>query len=127
MTARRQLGMLWGAVAVALVGLGLWARELAAVMPACPFKSWFELPCATCGTTRAALALAQLDLGTALSVNPLATLAWVGLVGGGIVAGALSAFDRSLSFPAPRPTMSFRVLVALAVIANWAYLIAAGT
>ena len=127
MTARRQLGFLWGAVAVALVALSPLARELAAVVPACPVKSWLALPCATCGTTRAALALARLDLAAALAVNPLATIGWVGLIGGGAAAGALSIVDRQLPVPEPRPTRALRIGVALALLVNWVYLVAAGT
>lgn len=126
MGARRQLGFLWGAVAAALLALAPLAHQLAAAVPACPFKSWFALPCATCGTTRAALALAGLDFVGALAFNPLATIGWISVIGGGVIAGALSTVGRPLPMPALRPTARLRISVALAVLANWAYLVTAG-
>ena len=95
-------------------------------LPACLFKSWLALPCPTCGTTRAALALARFDVAAALAVNPLATVAWITLIGGGLVAGLMAAADRPLSAPRLRPTRPLRAAIAVALLLNWAYLVAAG-
>jgi hypothetical protein len=96
------------------------------VLPACPFKSWLAVPCVTCGATRAALALARLDLRAALALNPLAAIGWVGLIIGGVVAGGLSMAGRPLPVPALRPTVPVRIAIAVALLADWAYLITAG-
>ncbi len=90
MPPRRQLGLLWGAVAVALVALSPLASHLAGLLPPCPLKSFTGVPCPGCGTTRAALALGRLDVGAAFAVSPLAAAAWGLLVGGGLAAGALA-------------------------------------
>lgn len=128
--SRRQLGLLWGGVAAALVALSPFATRLAAALPACPFKSLTGLPCPGCGATRAALALSRLDVATAFAVSPLAAAAWTGLVAGGLLAGAWSLTGRAL--PAPprldgRRLWAWRVAVGTAVVGNWLYLLYAGT
>ncbi|MDY7095424.1 MAG: DUF2752 domain-containing protein [Acidobacteriota bacterium] len=68
MSSDRQLGLLWGTVAVVLVLLSPLAELLAGTLPQCPFKTLTSLPCPACGTTRAALALAHFDPAAALLV-----------------------------------------------------------
>lgn len=126
MTARRQLGFLWGAVALALVALSPYAFRMAAGLPACPVKSIAGLPCLTCGTTRAALALAAFDLPAALAVNPLAALAWIALIGGGFAAGLGALAGRPLPLVEPRPSLGLRLALGGALLGNWAYLLFAG-
>jgi hypothetical protein len=69
------------------------------------------IPCLTCGSTRALLALARFDVGAAFSWNPLAA-AGAALAGRGV--------------ETPRPTPALRAALALAVAANWVFLVAAG-
>ena len=123
----RQLGLLWGAVAVALVALSPAAPHLTQGLPACPLKSLSGLPCPACGSSRAALALAQREVKEALAVNPLATVAWLGLVAGGLVAGVAALGGQPLREPRwVLPTTARLGLVGI-LAANWLYLIWAGT
>lgn len=130
MPAGRQLGLLWGGVAAALVALSPLAPRLAAglsaVLPVCPLKLLAGIPCAACGSTRAALALARLDVVAAFAVSPLAALAWCLLVAGGLAAGGAALAGREL--PEPPVWLAPRVRWALiaALLANWAYLIWSG-
>lgn len=124
--AGRQLGLLWGAVAVALLCLAPAARRLAEALPPCPIKGLTGLPCLTCGATRAAQALARGDLVESLAANPLAGVAWMALVGGGIVAGARAAAGRSLREPDWRWSPPARWGLVALLLANWIYLIGAG-
>lgn len=129
MEARRQLGLLWGGVAAALVALSPFGGRLSAALPACPVKSLTGLPCPGCGTTRAALALAELDPIAAFAVSPLAAAAWVGLVGGGLVAGGLALLGVAtpdLPRPGGRGDLLLRIGAAVAVLGNWLYLVATG-
>ncbi len=125
--AQHQLGFLWGGVALLLVALSPAAPRLAQAVPACPLKSLSGLPCLTCGTTRAAVALAQGDLAAALALNPLAAAAWLTLVGGGLVAGIAALAGRPLRQPDWAFPLWARLGLVAMLAANWVYLFWAGT
>jgi hypothetical protein len=122
----RQLSLLWGAVALALVALSPLGATLAAALPSCLFRDFAGIACPTCGTTRAALALARLDPLRALAFNPLATLGWALLIGGGAIAGSAALANRPLAAVRLPTGVAARVGVIGVVLANWAYLIWAG-
>ena len=122
----RQLGMLWGASVLVLVLASPWASGLAGAFWACPFKAITGWPCPSCGTARAAVALAKLDVWGALVHYPLPTLGWLGFLGGGLAAMGLAVADRPL--PAFPRTLSLRWRLSLAglVLAGWVYSILTG-
>jgi hypothetical protein len=122
----RQLALLWGGVAVLLVGLAPLANRFAFALPACPIKAVVGLPCLSCGTTRAGLALSRLDLVSAFSINPLAALTWVVLVGGGLTAGALALGRKSIKEPDWNLSLPRRWLLVAVLLTNWVYLVGAG-
>jgi uncharacterized protein DUF2752 len=125
--AREPGGIVLAAMALLLVLCAAWLR-LGLPVPGCTFKAWAGLPCATCGTTRLIAALVAGRLVEALTWNPLVfcaialTSAW----------GTLSAARSALGLPplslapAPRHRGLSIVLLALAVIANWIYLVLLG-
>jgi hypothetical protein len=82
------------------------------------------LPCLTCGSTRALLALARLDVGAAFSWNPLAAAAGILFVAGGVV--ALGTALAGGEVRTPRPTSLLRAAIVLALAANWAFLVMRG-
>jgi hypothetical protein len=126
-TSQRHLGLLWGAVAASLLLLATRADEFAQTLRGCSFKSFLGLPCPTCGVTRAALELSNLDVASALRINPLATVLMMVLVLGGLVAG-VSTFA---GHPPQEPRWDLRPVerlgLLLVIVANWAYLVANGT
>ncbi len=124
MPAGRQLGLLWGGVALGLVLLAPLADRIAAALPACPFRSLTGIPCPTCGSGGAALALAHLDLGGALAASPLAALGWAALVGGGLLAGAAALRGFVLPEWPARMSAPWRIAAVLVLLGNWAYLVA---
>lgn len=121
----RQLGLFWGAAALALLALAPAAPALAPGLPPCFFHQLTGLPCPTCGGTRAALALRAGDLALALHLNPLVTSALALLVGGGLVAGLVALAGHGVKEPARYPGWT-RAAVVLVLAANWIWLIVDG-
>ena len=112
------LGALSGAALVPFAPL------LAPFVPGCVFHAVTGIPCPACGSTRAVIALAHGDIGRALALNPLATTAIV--VGG--AACVLAPFWVALRGPVPivAPSLRLRVLLVVAIAANWAWLVLTG-
>ena len=116
------------------LGLGTAAALAVAVlhldrlpMLVCLFRAATGLPCLTCGATRALGELAGGNVPGAFAMNPLATLGAFALLPWGIGDLALMTRGRALSVEvAPPASRALRVLAALAIIANWAYLVVAG-
>lgn len=119
----RQLAWLWGVVTVCSLLLRPFWLALAPFVPACPFRAITGLPCPTCGTTHAALALLDGRIGDAFVANPLAAMAGIGFVAGGLVAPAWAALTWPVpEVPTPLPTWARATIVAV-LLAGWAYLI----
>lgn len=92
----------------------------------CFFKLTTGLPCPTCGSTRALGRLAHLDLAGAFSMNPLATVGAVGLVLWALGDLVLLRQGRALRLCLPVPWRTpVRLLAGLALLLNWAFLLAA--
>ena len=122
----RQLALLWGAVAAVLLAASPWASFAGDALWECTFKSWTGIPCPTCGTARAALALARFDVLGAVSRYPLPTIAWIVLIGGGLYVGAMALLGRTPpAIPSRLPAWGRAAIVA-AFLANWVYSIATG-
>ena len=122
----RQLAMLWvAAAASALVLRPIWIA-LAPHLRSCTFRKLTGVPCPTCGTTRSALAMLDLDLISAFQVNPLATL-----VGAAFIAGGAAAFIWLVCrWPMPSPGFEWirwwTAAIVGIVAVNWVYLIVSG-
>lgn len=124
MAPDRQLAFLWGGAALACAAAAPFARDLSAGTPECAFRALTGVPCPTCGGTRAFLALANLDIPVALAWNPLVTLVAIVFVVGGLIALVRAVSGRGIvDGPPPRWAGA---AVALALAANWAFVVAAG-
>lgn len=121
------LGAIFGGIAVlgsAVVGL-LGLDRLPFTV--CYFKTLTGLPCPTCGSTRSVGCLVEGDLPAALAMNPLAAAVILALVPWALADLALLARGRALGLEvSPRVGGLLRVAAVALVLANWAYLIAAG-
>lgn len=90
----------------------------------CPLRGLAGIPCATCGMTHAFVHLAHGEVGRALAASPL----------GAILAAAVwlyAALDLArvllgapLPLPSPRALRVGTAAGLLALLANWAYLLA---
>lgn len=122
----RQLTWLWGGVSVLLVALSPWADGFASALWGCVFKGFTGFACPTCGTARAALALARFDVAGALTSFPLQSLGWIFVVGGGLLCLVAVSFGRTPPAFPKSLSPATRVAVVAAVALNWAYSIATG-
>lgn len=117
------MAWLWGAVAVSSLLLRPFWLALAPFVPGCPFRAITGIPCPTCGTTHAALALLNGQLGDAFSANPLAALAGIAFVAGGLLAPVWATFSWPVpEIPTPLPRWARAAIVAV-LLAGWVYLI----
>ncbi len=112
------------AVGVALVGL-LHLDHLP--ISVCFFKFATGCQCPTCGATRAFVRLFARDPLGALAMNPLVTLGALAIALWGAADLMLWPWGRALSLQvSPGVARVLRFAVVAAILANWAYLIAAG-
>jgi hypothetical protein len=120
--------LLWLAVSVGGVGLAAVWFKLHLPWPICVFHNWTGHPCATCGATRAAIALLQGHFLAALAWNPLAFLAYcaIGLFDlyalAVLLAGAKRLRIVSLNLSQQK---CVRLFLVSALAANWIYLLIA--
>ncbi len=123
----RQLALLWGAAALACVLLSPLTSYIVAALPHCPFKQLTGIPCPACGSSRAALALARLDISGALLRYPMPSLFWISFVAMGLWAGVRGCMGKGI--PAvPRRLPTWLVAVASVVfLFFWSYSFYLGT
>lgn len=124
MTPGRQLGYLWGGAVLVTAAAAPLASAFASALPPCPFHWLTGFPCATCGGTRALLALGRLEFAAALAWNPLVALAGIVFAAGGMFALGAAIAGRDVRVPSP--TRALRVAFGFALVSNWAFLMAVG-
>jgi len=122
----RSLAALWLVAALGAAVLQPLLARTAALSPGCPFHALTGIPCPTCGTTRAALALLGGHPLAALGWNPLATLAGIAFFLGGVAAPLWVFRGGQLPTLAGPLSPAARWGIVAVVAANWAYLIVRG-
>jgi hypothetical protein len=101
--------------------------DVAGVLPVCPFRALTGLPCPTCGSTRALMALASGDLARALAHQPLTVLVAVAALAWGLWSFLhllLGAPMARLELHAATQVRAARVAGSAALL-NWIYLMVA--
>ncbi len=118
--------VVWGVVLLAGFALVRLLPPAFFTWYACPFRRLTGLPCPTCGMTRATLHAVHSAWGEAWAINPLGTLVLALAAGFVLYAGVVTVFG----LPRPRidlrhryAVVIFRVLLPVAVLVNWGYLI----
>ena len=98
-------------------------------LPPCLFHRITGIPCPTCGFTRAFRLMSRLRLLDGFLMSPLAALVFACMVVFVVYAAVVLAFHTPrirMHLSGRRELNIARVLVAVVVISNWAYIIAAG-
>jgi Protein of unknown function (DUF2752) len=121
--------LIWLTVScVGAIGMTVWLW-LHLPLPQCNFRALLGIPCLTCGSTRAASALLHGEMAQAWLVSPLATVAFCAMAAFDVYAIAI-LLSRA---PRLRLTLASRnerrmvvVLLAVAVLLNWIYLLIRG-
>ena len=124
--------LIWGALAALGIAVSVLLpvnRLLSGTGYRCPLRTITGIPCPTCGGTRAAVAMGSLEFGRAFALNPLVAAGWcAGLAFVPYAAFVVGMRRRRLRLAdvTRRGGNMLRLLAAGVVLANWAYLIAAG-
>jgi len=119
----RELALLWCAASVGTLALApLWPM-LSGLLRPCAFRTLTGLPCPTCGTTRAVLAVVRGDLGAAIVFNPLATVVLMVFLGGGLAAPLWVCSGGPLPDLGTGTQRRLALALLLAFLLNWAYLL----
>ena len=113
----------WAAAAVAALALRPVVPALAPFAPECWLRAATGVPCATCGSTHAAVALAQGRWLDALAANPLAALGAALLLAGGLAAPLwLAAGGRVPQLPRVLP-LPWRLAAGAMLAGNWLFVV----
>jgi len=120
-----------GAIAmVPLFGLpfGAWLIESGTFeLSECGFKRAFDLPCLSCGSTRATIHLFHGEFLTALSFQPMTMLVYSILLTWGSLSLWAFATNRALHIDLSKAEdIGLKLALLFVPLANWGYLVQAG-
>ncbi len=114
--------LIWLAVTITSAALLIAWLKIGLPLPQCTFHTLLGIPCATCGSTHAALAFSHGDFSGAWRFNPLATLGYF----------AIAIYDVYALLVLVRRTPRLRLVVSRqyvvplisgAIFLNWLYLL----
>lgn len=105
--------------------LGAWLIEQGHIeLGVCGLKQAFDMPCLSCGSTRATLALFGGNLIGALAMQPLMISLYFAISAWGLASFGTFVADRKLILAmSRREDILFKVSLLALPLLNWAYLI----
>lgn len=120
-----------GAIAlcgILLIPLGVWwVTSGHYESQTCGMKQALDIPCLTCGSTRATLHLVQGNLLEALRHQPMMMLVYATLTIWGVISLISFAADKKVRLNlSPRVALGAKITLMSIPVFNWIYLIWAG-
>lgn len=119
--------LIWLAVSAASIAGAAGWLAMALPWPHCPFFATTGLPCVTCGATRSAIAFLRGDFLLALKWNPLAFVAFCGVIAFDIYAAVVLVGRmprlRIVGWSVAEKNAA-RIAVLSLLALNWIYLLA---
>lgn len=120
------MAWVWAVAAVSAALLGpVWSAAIPN-MPRCLLRHVTGIPCPTCGSSRAALALIHGEVLDALRWNPAVTLAILAFGVGGVLAPAWVHLGGRLPVLTGREQRVAAGVVVGGMAVNWLYLVLTG-
>lgn len=108
--------------------LGAWLIETGTLeLAECGFKVAFDLPCISCGSTRATIHLLHGDLLSAIALQPMTLTVYAFLLAWGLL--SLWAFVKRKSMNlkmSKREDLAAKFALIAIPLVNWSYLVWAG-
>ncbi len=120
--ASRHVALVLAVCTVALLFLRPLWLAMAPWLGRCRFRAFTGIPCPTCGTTRAAVALLEGRPLDAMAVNPLAAVSAFALLAFGLLGPLWVLAGGSIPLVGSVAVRRAMVLGLLLALANWVYL-----
>jgi len=98
-----------------------WMRQFPSALPPCLMRSVWGVPCPTCGSTRAWLALSEGRPLAAITANPLVTIVTLALMVwavGGLAVTLVPRWRLTLE-ASPGEGRRFLLVTIVAILASW--------
>lgn len=108
--------------------LGAWLVETKTLeLSECGFKKMADLPCISCGSTRATVNLLHGNFLEAIAFQPMTMLVYLFLIGWGCASLWALANRKALHLDlSKREDFALKATLVAMPIVNWGYLVAAG-
>ena len=119
------IGLALGFIGIVILIVARIVYWLKPPLPVCMFKTLTGYPCPSCGTTRAIIDLSLFHFWDAILMDPLVCLVGLGVGIYAFYSGAVYFLDfPKLNFVWTKKRNNLaRIIVVLAILLNWAYLI----
>lgn len=119
-----EFGIIYGGIAVSALVIP-WFLPVMSLAPSCSFKGFLNIPCPTCGATRAIVHLSHGEFLPALAMNPITAMVIAFAVLFFFYSLITLVFDiRRIGFVmTEREKNAVRIMAILLLLAQWGWLI----
>lgn len=119
-----EFGIIYGGIAVLCV-LAVKYLPIAHLAPSCVFRGLSDIPCPTCGATRALISLTKGNFVDAVTMNPLVAMLVLAAVVSCVysIVSVLFGMRRMIFSLSEREKDGIRIAAVMIVLLNWGYLL----